>query len=250
MKHRGFSPSGSKKSLDRKPSFYRFFHTFVRRRATMGFTMIEVLVAMTLVGIMSAAGVVALQSTQVKARDAQRKGHLEKIRTAFEDYYNDNDCYPPAGALATCQGTSLRPYLDEVPCDPLTGEAYLYNPLSNRCSGYRVHAGLENTQDDSIARLNCDTDEGCGYDPGLNYGVSAGVPVADPTGVLTGGEDDGESSPTPTPPSGPIYVYACDSAGVCNQFQEGHPFLVNCPVTFPASNCNNECGNTALRCGG
>jgi prepilin-type N-terminal cleavage/methylation domain-containing protein len=207
-----------------------------------GVTLPELLVAVALVAILLVVLSFFLRPTLLRARDAQRKGDLEKIKIAFENYFNDYGCYPEADVLNNCRGTSFRPYLDTIPCDPLTKAPYLYAPLADRCKGYRVYTGLEDTNDPVIPQLNCQGADGCGPGAEYTYGISVGTSVE-------GGSAPAPATPTPSStPSGPIYVYACDSAGVCNQFEEGHPFLVNCPVTFPASNCNNQCVTVANRC--
>lgn len=214
-----------------------------------GFTMIELLIGLTLVGFLSTTGIYGYQTSQTRARDAQRKGDLQDIKVAFEDYYNDKGCYPPADSeyLSQC-GQPFFTYLSEVPCDPRTGEPYLYQPLDNECKGYRVYTGLEVSDDPDSAALGCDGANGCGFSPDYNYGIASGVAVY---------SSDGEAVATPPPtsapqatPSGPIYLYACDTSGVCNQYEAGHPALQACPVTFPQSNCNNECNNAALWCNG
>jgi prepilin-type N-terminal cleavage/methylation domain-containing protein len=224
----------------------------------LGFTMIELLIVASIVSLFSVLGFVGFQSSVSKSRDASRKDDLQRIKVAFEDYYSDNDCYPTAGSLNICGSSELQPYLQRVPCDPITDEPYLYTPLANACSGYRVHAALENDQDNSIEEVGCDQQTGCGYFTDYNYGVSVGVTVYDPNGTAAqnGGDPSPspsgqQSSPVPTPsPSGPIYEYACDSSGVCNRFEQGHPFLLTCPVTYQATNCNNECAIPAVQCGG
>lgn len=220
---------------------------YLARKRKSGFTMIEVLIVLSIIGIFSTAGVIGFQTSQAKARDAQRKGDLAKIKVAFEDYYNDNSCYPDSSVLANC-GQPFSSYLNSIPCDPITGEAYKYVPNTNSCTGYRLYAALENTTDPIIGQLGCDGPNGCGYGATYNYGVSAGVAVNDTT--APGAAQGGGSTPSPSPSgsTGPIYVYACDNSGVCNQFAAGSPFLLNCPVTYQQTNCNNECGNPALRC--
>lgn len=218
-------------------------------RSTSGFTLIELLIAVAVVSLLSVAGLMGFQSSQSRGRDAQRKSDLERIKIAFEDYYNDNQCYPPLGSLQACRSTELQPYLQSIPCDPMTGEPYLYLPLSNACSGYRVHAQLETLDDPAIAKLNCSGTQGCGY--GYNYGIAAGVAVADPNATpLPSPLASPSPVASPSTPSGPIYVYACDTGGTCNRYEDGHPFLVNCPVTFPSNNCNNECSNPVFHCSG
>jgi prepilin-type N-terminal cleavage/methylation domain-containing protein len=223
-----------------------------------GFTMIELLVVLSVLGFFTTAGAVGFQASQRKGRDASRKSDLARVKLAFEDYYNDNNCYPAEGALTACGSSSLQPYLQRIPCDPISDDPYLYVPLENECQGYRLQVALEDENDPDIANVGCDGGGGCGYDADHNYGVASGATVYDPDGASWG---IGEESPSPNPsgspvsslapsPSGPIYVYACDSGGTCNQFEEGHPFLFSCPVTFEQSDCNSECANPALQCSG
>lgn len=224
--------------------------------------MIELLVAVAILAFMAVVFLFMMPTQLQKGRDAERKADLEKIKVAFEDYYNDNSCYPPEGSLETCGDTNLAPYLSEIPCDPIRDVPYVYLPVEgDTCGGYRVLTALENETDKAISTVNCDDSCGCGYGEYYNYGVSAGVPVKNSTcepiaipesspGPSGGG---GGASPSPSGGGGggdPVYVYACDSGGVCNQYQEGHPFLVNCPVTFETvAQCNLQCGaNPSYRC--
>jgi prepilin-type N-terminal cleavage/methylation domain-containing protein len=222
---------------------------------SFGFTMIELLIVVTIVGSLSVAGFAGFQASAQKGRDANRKDDLQRIKVAFEDYYNDNDCYPASGSLAICGSSELQPYLQSIPCDPITDDPYLYAPLANACSGYRLHAALENDQDNSIEDIGCDQQTGCGYDSDYNYGIAVGVMVYDPNG--TAAQNGGNPTPTPTvapssspasSPSGPIYEYACDNSGVCNRYEVGHPALLTCPVTYQSTDCNSECAIPAVQC--
>lgn len=238
------------------------------RRA--GLTLIELLVVIAVIGVVALVLLLSVQFQISRSRDARRKTDLERIRVAFEDYYNDHNCYPPPEILNDCGGAQLQPYIDKIPCDPETGDPYLYVPLGgNTCGGYRVLTRLSDSSDPAIAQLRCDGVCGCGF-IGYNYGVSAGIPVWDsqclvppnlpepttsPTATPTTPPDpDGTPDPTeePSPEGTPppiIYVYACDASSVCNQYEEGHPFLVNCPTTFPTiPDCTVGCQNPANRC--
>lgn len=156
---------------------HRRTRLYFRRKKKTGFTMIEVLVVVTILAIATTTGIVTMQGTQLNSRDARRKSDLEKIKVALEDYYNDNQCYPAAGSLDVCGDSNLDPYLKEIPCDPRTKNAYGYLPEPDACKGYRVYAGLENTDDEAITNLGCGGADGCGYGTGFNYGISSGVPV-------------------------------------------------------------------------
>jgi len=226
---------------------------FKKNAFQYGFTMIELLIVVGIIGLFSTMGVVGFQASAQKGRDASRKDDLQRIKIAFEDYYSDNDCYPPSGTLSICGSSELQPYLQRVPCDPITDDPYLYMPLANACSGYRLHSALENDQDDDIEKIGCDQETGCGYFSDYNYGISVGVTVYDPNGTaaLNGGDPDPSPSSQASPsPSGPVYEYACDTSGVCNSYQQGHPFLLTCPVTYQSSDCNSECAIPAVQCEG
>jgi type II secretory pathway pseudopilin PulG len=203
--------------------------------------MIELLTVVAIVAMLILVLLFFMRNQNSRGNDARRKADLESIKIAFEDYFNDNDCYPPSDALAVCGDDSLQPYLRSVPCDPISKEPYAYEPVAN-CGGYRAYAVLQDSSDPVIEKLGCDGAEGCGAASGIeyNYGIAIGVPLYGGGAVAT--------SPTPTP--GPIYLYACDSSGVCNQFESGHPLLSTCPITFEQSNCQNSCASLANRCTG
>jgi general secretion pathway protein G len=216
-----------------------------------GFTLTELLLVLVIVATLLLLLLWYMTTQLSRSRDARRKADLEKIKVSFEDYYNDKGCYPPPTVLQDCNSQSFQPYLQSIPCDPTRKTPYLYVPLEgNECKGYRVYTGLEDVQDPIVGELGCDEADGCGYGPAYNYGIAVGVPVRDEDGTYV----PPAATPVPTPatpnPSAPIFVYACDTAGVCNQYEAGHPALQSCPVTFPQSNCNNQCGNGANWCSG
>jgi type II secretory pathway pseudopilin PulG len=157
-----------------------------------GISMTEVLVVVGIIGVLFVALMAAFNRNQLgRARDATRKDDLKRLKNAFEEYYNDNSCYPARDILLTCNGDGLRPYLSSIPCDP-TGQPYVYMPypsFSDTCSGYRIYSIMEWESDPVIEELNCKG--GCGlpaddiagqgaiYDAeDYSYGVSEGVPVS------------------------------------------------------------------------
>lgn len=220
----------------------------IHKQKNSGLTMIELLVVVAILAILMIALFFSITPQIAKSRDSKRKGDLEKIKIAFEEYYNDNGCYPDADILDVCYGAQLKPYLTLIPCDPYTKDPYEYIPLAgDQCGGYRLLSNLENDTDPIIESLGCVPD--CGYTPGYDYGVAVGAVVLNPAGPGTGG-----ASPTPSSSASPVtptYVFACDRNGTCNQYSIGHPFLVNCPITWStpelceAANC---VANPGLRC--
>lgn len=205
-----------------------------------GFTLIELLIAVSIILLLLLLIFINWRLQIDRGYDVLRKKHLTDIKRAFEEYYNDKNCYPPATILGNCNGPELRPYLQAIPCDPVSKLPYKYVPVddSNLCRGFRVFTSLRDTSDGDIGRLGCNGITGCGFGAGFNYGISSGATVALP------GFDPG-STPTPTPPPQPGQ-YACDPGGICNSY--GDPVVSGCPITFAQSNCNNACGIPANRC--
>lgn len=88
-----------------------------RRKA---FTLIELLIVITIIGILSVALIPRLTGGPAKARDAQRKAALQQIGTAMEFYADDNSGAYPAGiACVNGMTAALSPYLTSIPTDPL-----------------------------------------------------------------------------------------------------------------------------------
>lgn len=59
-----------------------------------GFTLIEILVATTIIGIILSLSLVSLEGSKKASRDSQRKANLEQIRSALEMYKADKGYYP------------------------------------------------------------------------------------------------------------------------------------------------------------
>lgn len=59
-----------------------------------GFTIIEIMVVVTIIGILSTISVVALNQIRKNSRDSKRISDLERIQTSLEFYFMDNYDYP------------------------------------------------------------------------------------------------------------------------------------------------------------
>ena len=59
-----------------------------------GFTLVELLVAIGIIGILSSIAVVSVSNVRAKARDAKRIGDIKQVQTALESYFNDRNAYP------------------------------------------------------------------------------------------------------------------------------------------------------------
>lgn len=81
-----------------------------------GFTLVEVLIVLTLVGILAGIAVPLYRNSVVKAREAALLENLYKMRDAIDKYYADNAAYPDALTVLP-----EKKYIRAVPVDPFTG---------------------------------------------------------------------------------------------------------------------------------
>lgn len=92
-----------------------------------GFTLVEMLVAIAIVGLLSAVIMVSMSKNKAKARDANRKAAAAELRKAFELYFLDNSKYPSNGPAGTpnqeldiqfLTSFLVPTYLSSMPADP------------------------------------------------------------------------------------------------------------------------------------
>ena len=133
-----------------------------------GFTLMELLIVIVLLGILATLGLSSFKSSQTKSRDTKRKGDLKSISTALEIYYNDKGRYPNdasdgrimgcgAGDVLECtwggQFTDANntQYMAILSKDPSKGKRYFYDVAGGNQS-YQIYARLENTLDNDVQK--------------------------------------------------------------------------------------------------
>jgi len=86
-----------------------------------GFTLIEMLIVIVIIGILASALIPRLNNMQARARDAARKADLNQLGTAITAYFTDFGQYPGTGAHDINEfAAKLAPsYLSSIPSDPL-----------------------------------------------------------------------------------------------------------------------------------
>jgi len=67
----------------------------MRANKQSGFTIVELLIVIVVIGILAAITIVAFNGVQAKARDGARISKVTSIAKAIELYYADNGTYPP-----------------------------------------------------------------------------------------------------------------------------------------------------------
>lgn len=119
-----------------------------------GMTLIEIVVILgVLVALMTYMAISLDPAAMIgRARDAQRKKDIGKIKVALEEYYNDRGCYPQQAVVEAidCGSDSFNPWLSKWPCDP-TGGKYVIGMDDSDCPKYyRVLTNLENKSDSDV----------------------------------------------------------------------------------------------------
>jgi len=136
-----------------------------------GFTMIELIVVIAILGLLSTVGLVSFRTAQIKGRDAQRKSDLAQVQKGLELYYNDHQSYPDSlpAAGSSWQDANDTLYMKEMPEDSKFG-AY---PYSSDGTFYLLYARLENEQDLCFEKGTCkDYGLACGNE-NCNYAVAS-----------------------------------------------------------------------------
>ena len=80
-----------------------------------GFTMLELMVVMTLIVVLATMGMTQYKTSQVYAKEAVLKEDLFRLRDAIDQYYADKGMYP-----STLDSLVSDGYLRKVPDDPFT----------------------------------------------------------------------------------------------------------------------------------
>lgn len=152
-----------------------------------GFTLVELLIVITILGILASIALVAFRSAQTRGRDAQRKSDLKQMNSALELFYADYQKYPnavgvapaacpytPPNTWAACSwGTGeftdgKTVYFKVLPKDPVSTAAYLYRVDATN-QKFQLFAHLENTQDPQLIT----TTQVCGGTTPCNFAITS-----------------------------------------------------------------------------
>lgn len=127
---------------------------FRKDRQILGFTLTEMMIVIAIIGILAVIAIVSFMAQQHKGNDSKRKADMDRIKIAVEEYEKDNNCYPSASTMSTCGnsvGIAIHPYLNDVPCDPTTGQPYRYEVEDSLCPDwFRLYSLLQYTKDPDV----------------------------------------------------------------------------------------------------
>jgi len=129
-----------------------------------GFTIVELLIVIVVIGILAALVIVTYNGIQQKARDTERKTDIKALQGHFEAYWADNAKYPTlanandsAFRTANFKGLDLAAFADpknagsQQLCATAAANCYGYsvtpancdNGTNGDCTNYTLTADLE-----------------------------------------------------------------------------------------------------------
>jgi prepilin-type N-terminal cleavage/methylation domain-containing protein len=115
-----------------------------------GFSLLELLVVISIIGILTAIGAVGFVAAQKRGRDARRRGDIDAISKALEQYYSENTNYD--GGAVNCNAAISENMNGSTPTDPKTGASYTTVTCTD--STYCLCADLE-VDDGNSDVTNC-----------------------------------------------------------------------------------------------
>lgn len=164
-----------------------------------GFTLVELLVVMAILGILVTLVGAGLRTSQLRGRDGARKHDLRQITEALELHLSDFGTYPDSlnGSIVGCPTTTASVcvwgaenstseftdgktvYFKRLPKDPSSTQAYYYRIVDAPANQkYQLFARLENTKDSDCLQSNCTnptvpTGVNCGGSNLCNFSITS-----------------------------------------------------------------------------
>ena len=170
------------------------------RKEQKGFTIVELLIVVVVIGILAAITLIAYNGIQIRARDGIRKQDVATISKALELYYTDNGYYPLSSGSTSINGSwsttadsswsnlanLLKPHIGTLPRDPISKQmgagAFPWNDPQGYDYSYYSAPGYCVNSTTAQAYILVLTFEGsaqsnslegnCSYQPGSLYSAS------------------------------------------------------------------------------
>ncbi len=108
------------------------------RRRARGFTLIEMIIVFTLIGILVGLALPEYKYSLRKARETVLKTDLFEFRKLIGQYYNDKHKYPPS-----LRSLVEEDYLRQIPIDPMTRSADTWLEIREQPNYEELLPGVE-----------------------------------------------------------------------------------------------------------
>lgn len=124
-----------------------------------GFTLVELMVVIAIIGILSSVVLASLNKARERARDAKRVTELKSLQIALALYYDKHRSYPSSGTSAEADGEAIpgtgagvlevlrtENLVAVIPTDPTSTRSYRYKTsTATNATSYCLGADLEGT---------------------------------------------------------------------------------------------------------
>jgi general secretion pathway protein G len=109
-------------------------------RGTHGFTLLELMIVVSVIGILATLAVPSYQSSVVKAKEAALRQDLSTFRDVLDQHKADRGKYPPSLSALVSAG-----YLRAIPKDPFTSATTTWQEISDPVEGgvVDIYSGAE-----------------------------------------------------------------------------------------------------------
>ena len=110
------------------------------RRADEGFTLVELMIVVAIVGILATISVPSYHTSLIKARETVLRQDLYTIREVLDQHRADQGKYPPSLGALVAAG-----YLRMLPKDPFTNSTNTWQEISEPTEGgvFDVYSGSD-----------------------------------------------------------------------------------------------------------
>lgn len=145
-------------------NYTSWYHTYMGLKQKKGFTILEILVVVGLIGVLTAMSSMGFVRYSERSRDSRRRIDIQQIRSTLELYRSNSTegTYPTLGQYGSGTNSVLvtSGLLQMIPVDP-RGNAYVYAPLpagcnntSSFCISYTLTTTLETTSTPYVVTPN------------------------------------------------------------------------------------------------
>lgn len=132
-----------------------------RRKTQSGFTLLELLIVISIIAILIAVSSVSYTVAQKKTRDSKRRGDMKNVQNAFEQYNAANGSVYSTNCDTMATGGGLAAGKPDDPLSPTVHYTYSCSSTSTYC----VCATLEGSGTGNATSTSC----AYGTGSGANY---------------------------------------------------------------------------------
>ncbi len=131
-------------------------------KKSLGFTLIEILVVVSIIGILAALLLANMVGIRERAADTRVKNNAAQLKNALRLYYNDNQTYPASSGTDPCDTTLSGILANYISSDLIpTGNDCRYG-RTNTGDGFIACVVLQNNGgiEDDTSRSSCNATAG------------------------------------------------------------------------------------------